>query len=204
MGRRLPIQQAAEILPKLDAADMTDTEPGNALPRPIAAKGPLNGDKEEGTDMMLFDLTTDEVERAAERYYDRLFDDYIGQDDAWDSLRHDWTDVCDLIDECRDDHYIAGLVRDYMEGDGDLMWRCYEDGLLAQYINPMLKMKDADEAWNEVCRVFDAHWDEDGFWKPLWEQEYIHKPICEMIHQRIENGYGYDDIREAYNRRHEA
>lgn len=145
-----------------------------------------------------------DIDEVAATYYSRLFDDYIGREDAWDSLRHDWTDVCDLIDECRDDHYIAGLVRDYMEGDGDLMWRCYEDGLLDEYINPQLQMKDADEAWNEVCRVFDAHWDEDGFWKPLWEQEYIYKPVCKMIHQRIENGYGYDDLREAYNRRHEA
>ena len=56
--------------------------------------------------MQLFEMSCDALDRAVERYYDKLYDDYIGREDAWDSTRHDWTDVYGLIDESKSAAYM--------------------------------------------------------------------------------------------------
>lgn len=142
-----------------------------------------------------------EIDAMVERHFDRMLDDYLAADDAWDYYDPDWSEVYDIVDGY-DPEEIADLVRDHLDGNGDLQVELYEAGLLAAYVNPALQMKDPDEVWDEVDRIFAAHWDDDDFMVALWDSELVYKPICEALKKNADDD-GYNDIRERFNRRHE-
>ena len=109
----------------------------------------------------------------------------------------------DLVDVKYDLQDIAALVRDYVEGDGDIMEEVYRAGLLDKYIAPEdgWMRKDPDDEWKLIEKVFDAEWDKDR----LFEDIYKWLPAKHMraIGKRLIENADYNGIRDMYNKAHE-
>ncbi len=145
-------------------------------------------------------MTDAQIDRAAERYYDRLLDRYYGGEDAWEHYEPDWTEVCDIVNDF-DPEEVAQYVRDFLDGDGDLMTEVYRAGLLAQYIHPEEEnTKDPDDEWAMIDRVFEREWQNDDLMNSIWDNhEPVRKGVCERLKERADMD-GTDDIRERYNK----
>ena len=92
-------------------------------------------------------------------------------------------------------------MRDYIEGDGDLWCEICEAGLLEDYIPPedAWMMKDPDDEWKLMERIFDRHWDDDAFMVKIWDGfEKVRKGVCEDLKEKADRGDA-DDLREKYN-----
>lgn len=149
-----------------------------------------------------FSMTSAEVDAAAERYYDRLLDEYLREDpEPWELDSPDWSDIAQMIDAYKWPD-ICNLVRDYIEGDGDLMTEIYEAGLLDKYIAPEdeWKRKDPDTAWELIDYTFDQQWEKDDLFKEiyLWLPENHIKKMCEHLLERADD----NGIRDEYNKEH--
>lgn len=148
-----------------------------------------------------FEMTSAEVDAAAERYYDRLYDRYYGQsEDAWDHYGPGVDDVQDII-AGYDDEKVANLVRDAIEGDGDLMMEICNAGLLDDFIPPEEKWreKDPDALWPLVDAIFQREWANNDLMVTLWEQS---DKVCQLVSKRAweDADSDYDnEIRKEYN-----
>lgn len=152
--------------------------------------------------MDFFSMRSQDIEAMAERHYDRLLDEYLREDpEPWETDEPEWADIMDLIDVRYDRKEIAALVRDYIEGDGDIMVEIFEAGLLKDYVDPSLNLDDPDDEWREVDRIFCEQWDNDD----LFVQIYIWLPEKHMkaIGERLIDSADHNGIRELYNKEHE-
>lgn len=116
--------------------------------------------------------------------------------DPWDRDNPDWATLADLISDWWSDR-IPDLVRSYLEGDGDLMVDIFEAGLLADWINPALKLDDPDEEWLEVDRVFDQQWNNDSLMMEIWDwlpDSHMERLITSLMHND-------PALRDLYNER---
>ncbi len=116
--------------------------------------------------------------------------------DAWERDDPDWGTICDLIEEWWTDE-LPDFVRDYIEGDGDLMVEVYEAGLLADYINPAVKMDDPDTEWNEVDRAFTEEWENDTLMTNIWY--WLDNKHKRRIVRGLMAGADTNGLRELYN-----
>ena len=144
--------------------------------------------------------TDADIDRIAEAHYDRLWERYWGTDepDAWDTDNPDWREIADLVDGF-DWKEICGLIRDFIEGDGDLMVEAERAGALDAFIAPedRGKLKDPDTEWEIVDAVFEREWDNDEIMKAvyLWLPDVYLATMCErLIRDADTNG-----IRDKYN-----
>ena len=144
-----------------------------------------------------FDMSSADIDRAVEAHWDREWE-RLNAPDAWEHDSPDWMDVMEIIDARYSVHEIADLVRDLLEGDGDRMLAIYRAGLLDEYIDPAKQMKDPDEEWDEVDRVFTEQWDNDTLMLDIWDMDDIVEAICEPIRRRADMD-GFDRVRELYN-----
>lgn len=151
--------------------------------------------------MNFFQMTSAEVDAAAERYYDRLYDRWEAQfvDDPWDTDEPGWQEIADLVD-CEDTEIIAGYLRDWMEGDGDLYDEAYRAGAIDEYIHPEDRVgtDDPDREWQMVDSVFNREWNNDDFMKAIyiWLPENHLKAMCEWLMDRADS----NGIRDLYNK----
>lgn len=153
--------------------------------------------------MYLHEMSLSQIELAAERWSDHLYDLYYGTDDGeepWERDDPKWEDIAALVDTQSWD-WICGTVRDYIDGDGDIMMAIYEAGLLAEYINPAVKMDDPDTEWHEVDRVMEAQWNNDELMKAIykWLPDEHFQKMCEALLRAADT----NGIRELYNKEHE-
>lgn len=148
-----------------------------------------------------FKMTSAEVDAAAERYYDRLYDLYYGTgEDAWDHYGPDWKEVQDILSDY-DDEQIADLVRDAIEGDGDLMVEISNAGLLDGYIAPedKWKLKDPDDQWPLVDEIFQKQWENNDLMVTIWEKfDKVAELVSKRAWEDADNDYD-NDIRQKYN-----
>ena len=149
--------------------------------------------------MRLSDMSRDDIELAAERYYDAMLDRYLADWDVpdwWERDNPDWRDIADLLDG-QGWEYICDTIRDYIDGDGDIMMEIWEAGLLDSYIHPSHPMNDPDECWQVVDRTMDEHWADNDLMKAiyLWLPEEHVKEMCERLIQHADT----NGIRDLYN-----
>lgn len=144
--------------------------------------------------------TDADIDRIAEAHYDRLWELYWGTDepDAWDTENPGWREIAELVDGFgwKD---ICGLIRDFIEGDGDLMVEAERAGALDAFIRPEERgrLKDPDDEWDVVDAVFDREWDNDEIMKAvyLWLPDVYLATMCErLIRDADTNG-----LRDKYN-----
>lgn len=148
-------------------------------------------------------MSRHDLDRAEEAWYDHLYDLYYGTDDGeepWERDNPEWGEIADLVD-AQSWEWICDTVRDYLEGDGDLMVEVYEAGLLADYIDPGARMDDPDDEWNEIDRVFSVQWQNNDLMKAIyiWLPEEHLKKMCEELLKRAD----FNGIRDLYNKEHE-
>lgn len=142
-----------------------------------------------------------EIELAAERWSDHLYDLYYGSqaDDAWDMNLPEWEEILDLIQNWLTDE-IPEYVRGYLEYDGDLQVDAYESGILERFgANLRTLPKDPDDVWTVVDKFFDTRWGDDSLMLAIWEwlpAEHRQKLVEGLIEDADSNG-----IREEYDRR---
>ena len=113
--------------------------------------------------------------------------------DPWERDNPDWTILADLISDWWGDR-IPDLVRDYLQYDGDLMVDIFEAGLLADWVNPAVRMDDPDEEWHEVDRIFDCQWNNDSLMIEIWDwlpDSHMEKLITSLRNDK--------DLRNLYN-----
>lgn len=135
-----------------------------------------------------------EVDRIVESHWDRVWEE-MNEEDAWDRDDPDWADVADLVEGHYTDHEIADLIREYVDGDADECIRLYRAGYISEYITPGLNLKDPDDEWAEVDRVFTEMWDDDEFFLSMWGDSDLTEGICEgLISRADDNG-----IRELWD-----
>ena len=130
-----------------------------------------------------------------------LLDQWEAQNapDAWEHYEPGWDVICDYISTYYEPAQIADLVRDYLDGREEEMLRVYETGILTDYINPALQMKDTDEVWAEINRVFTESWEKDDLFIHIWEHDDpTATAICEGLLDAVNDGR-MDKIREWYN-----
>jgi hypothetical protein len=147
-------------------------------------------------------MTSAEVDAAAERYYDRLLEEYQREDpEPWELADPGWEDIANMI-EGFDWKRICKLTRDYVDGDGDLMTEAYNAGVLDNFIRPEENWmrKDPDDTWTLIDTVFEREWDKDALFKEIykWLPENHVKTLCERLIKRAD----YNGIREEYNEQH--
>jgi hypothetical protein len=119
--------------------------------------------------------------------------------DAWEHYEPGWDVICDYISTYYEPAQIADLVRDYLDGREEEMLRVYETGILSDYINPALQMKDPDEVLAEINRVFTESWENDDLFIHIWEHDdSTVTAICEDLLDAVNDGR-MDKIREWYN-----
>ena len=146
------------------------------------------------------------VDRMVEEYWDRKWEE-MQAEDAWDRDDPDWGTIYEIISDWYTAREIGNFVRDYIEGDGDLIYEIFRAGLLDGYVPPEAKIgiKDPDKEWDVVDGTFERYWQDDELMVTIWEEyEPVAKGICDRIKDKIYYGYGYDDIRGIYNRREKA
>ena len=114
-------------------------------------------------------------------------------DDAWDRDNPDWATLADLISDWWSER-IPDLVRDYLQYDGDLMCEIFEAGLLADWVNPAVRMDDPDEEWHEVDRIFDCQWNNDSLMMEIWD--WLPDSHMEKLIKDLRND---NDLRKLYN-----
>lgn len=153
--------------------------------------------------MNLFGMTPDQVAMAAERYYDRMLDAYersMARDEPWERDNPQWGEIADLVD-VQSWEWICDTVRDFMEGDGDLLMEIHDAGLLAQYERPERLRMDADTCWDEICRAMDAHLSDNDLIKEIykWLPEKHLQRMCEALRKAADT----NGIRDLYNKAHE-
>lgn len=154
--------------------------------------------------MDFFSMRPQDVEAMAERHYDRLLDEYLREDpEPWETNNPDWSDIMDLIDTKYDWKELAALVRDYVEGDGDIMEEVYRAGLLDKYISPEDEWmrKDPDDEWALVQKVFDAEWNQDRLFEEIYT--WLPETHVKVIGERLIASADHNGIRELYNKAHE-
>ena len=144
--------------------------------------------------------TDADIDRIAEAHFDRLWDLYWGTDeeDAWDHDNPGWEDIADLVDSFSWPE-ICDIVRDFIEGDGDLMTAVCMAGGADPFILPEERwmLKDPDTAWTLADRVFDREWENNALMQAvyLWMPEDQLRQMAERLMERAdENG-----IRDKYN-----
>lgn len=141
-----------------------------------------------------------DIDRIAEAHYDRLWEQYwgTGEEDAWDTDNPGWQDIADLVDSFSWPE-ICDIVRDFIEGDGDLMAAVCEAGALDPFILPEERwmLKDPDTAWTLADRVFGREWENNALMQAvyLWMPDDQLRQMAERLMERAdENG-----IRDKYN-----
>ena len=149
-----------------------------------------------------FSMTPAQIDALAERHYDRMLDEYLREDpEPWDIDPPDWSDIMDMVDGMKWPE-IIGIVKDYVEGDGDIMTEIFNAGVLDRFIAPedRVGIKDPDREWAVIDRVFDDEWENDELWKEiyLWLPEEHLKKIGEHLIARAD----YNGIRDQYNEDH--
>ena len=159
--------------------------------------------------MYLYQMTSAQLDAAVERYYDRMLERYqrnMYAEDPWEANDPGWEDVFGIVCDWYTDEALANLVKDYIEGDGDLMVAIYDAGLLKGYIPPECeaRMKDPDNKWDIVNETFERYWDDIDLMIRIWEgYEPVCKGVCEKLLDAVDEGRA-DDIRERYNEQHSA
>ena len=153
--------------------------------------------------MYLHEMSLAQIELAAERWSDHMYDLYYGPEteEPWERDNPDWQDIAELVDEQSWD-WTSDAIREYIEGDGDIMMEIYEAGLLAQYINPAANMEDPDDEWAEVDRVMTTQWNNNELMNAiyLWLPEEHQRKMCEQLLKAADS----NGIREIYNKQHEG
>ena len=152
--------------------------------------------------MYLFEMTPSQIDAAAERHFDRMLEEYQREDpEPWEINSPDWEDIACMVD-CKDWKEIISLVRDYVEGDGDLMEEIYKASLLDAYIAPEDEWmrKDPDDEWTLIDRTFGEQWDNDDLFRAiyLWMPKDHHKAMCERLMNNADN----NGFRDQYNKDH--
>ena len=151
--------------------------------------------------MYLHEMTSAQLDAAVERHFDRMLEAYQGEDDPWITNDPTWEDVFGIVCDWYTDEALANLVKDYIEGDGDLMVAIYDAGLLKGYIPPECeaRMKDPDNKWDIVNETFERYWDDIDLMIRIWEgYEPVCKGVCEKLLDAVDEGRA-NDIRERYN-----
>jgi hypothetical protein len=142
-----------------------------------------------------------DIDAMIENYWDNIWEE-MNAEDAWDRDDPDANCVYEIITDTAEDK-IPDLVREYYEGDGDMMVDAFRNGWINAYVSPedRIGTDDPDTEWKLVDRIFTEHWDDDDFMETLWEHDCM--AICGRIQGRVRFGE-YEDIRGAYNesRRH--
>lgn len=148
--------------------------------------------------MNLFDMSAAQIDAAVERHWDRVWEE-MNAPDAWEHYEPGWDVICDYISTYYTPEQVADLVRDYLDGREEEMLRVYETGILADYITPALQMKDPDEVWAEINRVFTESWENNDLFLHIWEHDDpTVTAICEDLLDAVNEGR-MDKIREWYN-----
>ena len=152
--------------------------------------------------MYLHEMSLSQIELAAERWSDHMYDLYYGQeqDEPWERDDPQWREIADLVDE-QSWEWICDTVRDFMDGDGDLLMEIHDAGLLAQYERPERLRMDADTCWDEICRAMDAHLKDNELIKAIykWLPEKHLQRMCEALRKAADS----NGIRDLYNKAHE-
>lgn len=119
--------------------------------------------------------------------------------DPWERDNPDWNTVYNFIDEYMADD-IPGLVRDYIDGEGDIWCEAVESGVLDDYGAASWTLpKDPDKVWAIVEPFMNAHWEDDSMMLTLWHwmpNAYMKKLVGLLIRNSDING-----IRQKYNER---
>lgn len=149
-----------------------------------------------------FEMTSAEVDAAAERYYDRLLDEYLRKDpEPWETNDPGWEDIADMVDSMGWPN-ICEIVRNYIDGDGDLMLEACDGGALDDFIAPedRGKLKDPDTKWALVDSIFEKEWDKDEIFKAVyrWLPDKHLQKLCENLLKNADS----NGIRERYNEDH--
>ena len=157
--------------------------------------------------MRLFEMTDAQIDAAAERYYDRLFDRYYGtgdEEEPWERDDPDWAEVADIIDGSGW-HAIADYVRDYINGDGDVMLEIIQSGVLDFAIMPEERwmLKDPDDALDLADSIISRAWDSDWLMDViyLWMPDEHTQRMAEEVKKDADRRDDHP-IREWYNDRH--
>lgn len=133
-------------------------------------------------------------------YYDTP--DYDDTPEPWERDNPDWNTVYNFITEYMADD-IPGLVRDYIDGEGDICTEAVESGVLDDYGAASWTLpKDPDKVWNIVDGFMTAHWEDDSMMLAIWHwmpNAYMKKLVALLIRNADING-----IRQKYNERMRA
>ena len=153
--------------------------------------------------MHLNDMSQSQIEAAAERWIDHLYDLYYGTDEREEPWEHDAPDVGEILDlvDAQSWDWICDAVRVYIDGDADLLMAIYDAGLLDQWLRPERTHGDPEECWDEICRVMDQHANDDDLMRQIYKwmsEEQLYQMGEWLLGSADTNG-----IRELYNKAHE-